>query len=181
LEGLASFIKRVVSALEKEKLDYAFTGALAASFYGVPRTTTDIDIMVAISQENLKTKLASVLLLAGLDFEEKRIDDAITSGYKIATFKSRTSAYKVDIILADRVRKRDGNIAGVDTFLQVPEDLINAKLRMIHATIDQVRAGKDEDDVRAVVHFTDVDKKIIQKQARRDGTLEIWKRLAELD
>jgi predicted nucleotidyltransferase len=39
-------------------LTYAFTGALATSFYGIPRTTSDIDVLVGVADEkSLKMKL----------------------------------------------------------------------------------------------------------------------------
>jgi hypothetical protein len=49
METLTGFIKKIVCALEVEKIDYAFTGALAGSYYGVPRTTADIDIIISMS------------------------------------------------------------------------------------------------------------------------------------
>ena len=178
LDGLFVFVKKLVDSFTKEGLDYAFTGALAASFYGVPRTTADVDVLVAVTPEDAEIKLASALRQAGLEVDEKIIDDAATSSRKIASFKSKNSPYKVDVILSDRVQKRRGNIAVVDTFFQIPEDLISAKLRMIKATMQQERAVKDKEDVKAILRFTDVDKEAIQKQAKKDKTIEIWKRLS---
>jgi len=178
LDGLFAFVKRLVTGFTKEGLDYAFTGALAASFYGVPRTTSDVDVLVAVTLEDAKIRLASALRQAGLEVDEKIIDDAATSGYKIASFKSKNSPYKVDVILSDRVQKRGGNIAGVDTFFQIPEDLISAKLRMIKATMQEERAVKDREDVKAILRFTNVDKEAIRKQAKKDKTIDIWKRLS---
>ena len=171
-------IKKIIDGLTKEGVDYAFTGAVAASFYGVPRTTADVDIVVSVSIENAQNKLVSALRWAGLQVEEKKIEDALISGYKIVTFKSKNSPYKVDIILSDRIRKRSGKMAGLDTFFQAPEDLILAKLRMIKATLQQEKAVKDEEDVKAILHFTNVDMEAIEKQAKKDKTLEIWKRLS---
>jgi hypothetical protein len=179
LDGFLGFVKKLACGFEKEGVDYAFTGALAASFYGVPRTTADVDIIVAVSSKEAKTKLVSALRLAGLQVDEKRIDDALTSGYKIATFKCKTSPYTVDVILSDSIKKRTGNIADLTTYLQPAEDLILAKLRMIKATIPRERAIKDEEDVRAIMLFTKVDKEAIQKQAKKDKTLEIWKTFSE--
>jgi hypothetical protein len=179
LAGFFGFVKKLVDGFEKEGLDYAFTGALAASFYGVPRTTADVDIIVAVSAKDAKTKLVSALRLAGLQVDEKRIDDALTSGYNIATFRCKTSPYTVDVILSHSVRKRPGTIAGLPTYLQPAEDLVLAKLRMIKATIPRERA-KDEEDVRAILRFTDVDKAAIEKQAMKEGTLEIWKSFSEI-
>ncbi|HJW65566.1 MAG TPA: hypothetical protein VJ507_02160 [Candidatus Bathyarchaeia archaeon] len=82
MDGFFGFVKKLVEGFEKEGLDYAFTGALAVSFYGVPRTTTDVDVMVAVSAKNAKTRLASALRLSGIQVDEKRIDDALTSRYK---------------------------------------------------------------------------------------------------
>jgi|SRR3990172_2244778 len=176
--GFYEFVKKIVDGFSKEGLDYALTGAVAASFYGVPRTTADVDVVVSVSIEDAKTKLVSALRLAGLQVNEKSIDDALKSGYKIATFRSRKSPFTVDIILSDDVKKRRENIAGIDTFLQVPEDLILAKLRMIKATVQKEKALKDEEDVKAILHFTNVDMEAIEEQAKKDKTLAIWKRLS---
>jgi len=48
LETFFDLIRRVVEGFGAVGLDYMFTGALAASFYGVPRTTTDIDVVVEV-------------------------------------------------------------------------------------------------------------------------------------
>lgn len=184
MDSLASFIKKLVECFTKEKLDYAFTGALAVSYYGVPRTTADVDILVAFPKKDAqaknktKTKLASALRNVGLEVEEKQITDALSSGYKIATFKSKTSPYRVDIIFSNQIHKRDGEIAGVATFLQVPEDLVAAKLRMIKATVETERAVKDEMDVHAILRFTPVDRNMVEKLAMKDGTIEIWRRFS---
>jgi hypothetical protein len=177
METLTGFIKKIVCALEVEKINYAFTGALAASYYGVPRTTADIDIILSMSRKDAKTKLATALRSTGLEVEEKTIDDAYTSGFCIATFKGKTLPYRVDIIFADTLRKRQGNIADIGTWLQAPEDLVNAKLRMIKVTLDNNKTAKDESDIRAILQFTEVDKRLINEQAKKDRTLQVWKRL----
>jgi hypothetical protein len=178
METLTGFIKKIVCALEVEKIDYAFTGALAASYYGVPRTTADIDIIISMSRKDAKAKLAPALRSTGLEVEEKTIDDAYTSGFCIATFKGKTLPYRVDIIFADNLRKRQGNIADIDTWLQVPEDLINAKLRMIIVTLDKGKVAKDESDIKAIIQFTKVDKRLIMEQAKKNKTLQVWERLS---
>jgi hypothetical protein len=61
LEAFYNFVKKLADAFDKVGLDYAFTGALAASFYGVPRTTTDVDVIIAVTnQTDLKRKIASL-------------------------------------------------------------------------------------------------------------------------
>jgi len=56
LNGYFDFVKKLIEGFKKEELDYAFTGALAASFYGVPRTTAYVDVIVAAAPKTAKTR-----------------------------------------------------------------------------------------------------------------------------
>jgi len=175
LEAYYAFVKKIVVALNKVCLDYAFTGALAISFYGVPRTTSDIDVIISVADEtNVKPELLEALRLAGFTIDERKIDMALNSGFRIATFKDKTSPYSIDIIFMDRFEKRVGKIAGLDTFFQSPEGLIAAKLRMIKATVPPERTAKDKADVKSILAFTKVDIESVKRQARKDNTLEVF-------
>ena len=156
-----------------------FTGALAASYYGTPRTTMDVDIVVKVSRGDLQTKLVSALRKAELQVDEKRIDAAFKSGFRIVTFRDSKSPFTVDIILSSKkLEKKAGTILGLPTFYQTPEELILAKLRMIKATVPRERALKDEDDVRAILRFTEVNMKNLKRRALKDGTLSILENIA---
>ncbi len=181
MEGYNRFVKRLAEALNRKDLDYAFTGALAVSLYGSPRTTSDVDVMVAVSgKAAAKAKVADALRQAGLNVDERKIDEAVKSGYNIATFKDKKSAYTVDVIFSvEKLEKQAGKAAGISTFFQKPEGLVLAKLRMIKVTVPRERAVKDEEDVKAVLAFTKVDVEAVKKQAKQDGTLEIFKSLTE--
>jgi len=175
LESFYGLIRRVVAGFDAAGLDYMFTGALAASFYGVARTTVDIDVVVKVSSEGDRAGLASAVKKAGLLVDEKKIDAALKSDYRIATFRDRRSPYSVDVIFSrGRLRKRAGTVAGLPTFFQAPEDLILAKLRMIKATVPRERAFKDEEDVRAVLKFTKVDVEAVRRKAKRDSTFSTF-------
>jgi len=39
-------IKKLISSLNKQNIHYAFTGAFAVSYYGFPRLSADIDILI---------------------------------------------------------------------------------------------------------------------------------------
>ena len=49
---------------------------------------------------------------------------------------------------------------------------------MIKVTLNEGKAVKDESDIMAILRYTEVDKKAIKEQAKKDQTLKIWKRLA---
>jgi hypothetical protein len=178
MEAYYDLVRRVLKALRTVELDYAFTGALAASFYGLPRTTTDIDVIIRLPDESAKSKLAHALSQAGVKADEKQIDRALASGYRIATFLDSKTAYSLDFIVArEEFRKTAGAVAGLRTFFQTPEDLILAKLRMIKATVPRERALKDEEDIKAILRFTGADVETIKKRAKKDNTLPILLKL----
>jgi hypothetical protein len=173
-----SLVRRLVKALETAGLDYAFTGALAASFYGLPRTTTDVDVIVQVNDETAGGKLVHALTQAGIRADEREIDRAIASGYDIAEFTDKKTAYTVDVILSkNKLQKRAGTVAGFRTFFQTPEDLILAKLRMIKATVPKEKSQKDRDDVRAILKFAAVNVEAIMMKAKRENTLSILEAL----
>jgi hypothetical protein len=178
METFYRFVGRLIVGFGGAGLDYAFTGALAVSLYGSPRTTTDVDVVVAVSGLHVKGRVTAALRRAGLDVDERKLDSALTSGYRIASFRDRATPYTLDVIFLDgELRRRAGTVVGLATFFQVPEDLILAKLRMIKATVPRERAVKNEEDVKAILQFTRVDVEAVKKQARTDNTLAIFESL----
>ncbi|MDX1813628.1 MAG: hypothetical protein R3319_02455 [Candidatus Bathyarchaeia archaeon] len=174
MESFYGFIRRLIGGFTDSGLDYAFTGALATSFYGVPRTTTDIDVIVAISDAGDVTgKVAGALRQAGLEVDLRSIDMALESGYRIASFRDKSSPYTLDVIFVEALKKNAGIAAGLNTFFQAPDDLVLAKLRMIKATKPRSRAVKDEEDVKAILEFTEVDLEAVKARAKHDATLAI--------
>jgi hypothetical protein len=156
-----------------------FTGALAASYYGTPRTTMDVDVIVRASfVGKTRREFMSALKEAGMQVDERKIDRAFKSGFKIATFGDNRSPFTLDTIFSGKkLNKRSGTILGLPTFYQTPEELILAKLRMIKATIPRERAFKDEEDVRAILKFTEVDVNLLKRKARKNNTLRIFEDL----
>ena len=175
VEAFYDFVRRLVRCLEGAGLDYAFTGALAASFYGVPRTTVDVDVVVVVADGGWRGRLVSALGEAGLVVDAKEIDKALESGYRIARFRDSRSIYYVDVILSEaEIEKRVGTVAGLQAFFQTPEDLILAKLRMVRVTVPRERALKDVEDVKAILKFGRVDVEAVKKSAMREGTLAVF-------
>jgi len=155
-----------------------FTGAIAASYYGTPRTTVDVDIIVKVSKNNVQPLLLEPLRKADMMIDEPKIKAALKSGYRIVTVKDKRTTLTVDLIFSDKkLKKKPGTIAGLPTFYQTPEELVLSKLRMIKVTSPRERALKDKDDIRAILKQTKVNKKAIEKQALRENTLAILREL----
>ena len=173
-EGL---VRRIVKNFNTAGIDYMFTGALAASYYGTPRTTMDIDIVVKVTRENLQT-LVTLLRKTEMQVDERRINEAFDSGFRIITLKDKRTPFTLDIILSDKkLEKKPGTILGLPTFYQTPEELILSKLRMIKATVPEERALKDKDDVKAILKYAEVNMKVLKQRARMESTLSMLEEL----
>lgn len=178
MDSFEGFLRRIVEGFNAAGLDYMFTGALAVSYYGRARTTTDVDVVVAVGGVGWRERLVSALRAAGLVVEEKMLDDALKSGYNIATFRDSKSPLTVDIIFSrEKLAKKRGMVLGLPTYYQKPENLVLAKLRMIRATVPRERAQKDVDDVKAILKFARVNLEAIRRQAEKEGTIKILKEI----
>jgi len=163
--------------LNNAGIDYMFTGALAVSYYGLPRTTMDVDIVAKVTEENILT-FAAQLRKAGIEANEQNIHKAFKSGYKIITLKDKKTPFSIDIILSDKkLEKKPGMILGFPTFYQTPEALILSKLRMIKVTVPKERTLKDKDDVRAILNYTKINMKALKRRARIESTISILEEL----
>lgn len=149
------------------------TGALASSYYGRPRTTLDIDIVVGVRESDLAT-LARVLAGANLKVEEKSLEGAWRSKYRIASIEDRKSPHTLDITFTDeKLERRAGPILGLRTFYQSPESLILAKLRVIKATLQPERAATDREDIKAILKSSRLRLDTLRSRAKTQATYEI--------
>jgi hypothetical protein len=154
-----------------------FTGALASSYYGRPRTTLDADIVLAIEKKDLPA-LVKTLTKAKLKVQKTRLQAAWESDYRIATVEDKNTPHTLDIIFTNlKLARNRGRILGLPTYYETADSLILAKLRMIKATVETARAATDREDIKAILESTPIDLKSLQERARVENTVKI---LAEL-
>jgi len=111
------------------------TGSIASSAHGMPRSTGDIDIVIASTQTQLH-KLIEQFPSSDYYADEQQALEALASRsqFNIIDF---SSGWKVDFIIAEDTQygrtalQRRGlvEIAGVPLYVASPEDVIIAKLR----------------------------------------------------
>jgi hypothetical protein len=173
LETFSGFVRRVVRALNRSRLQYMLTGALASSYYGRPRTTLDIDVVVAFRQKDVAT-LVRVLTKANLKVQEKKLLDAWQSEHRIATVEDKKSPHTLDILFTDqKLERNSGRILGVPTYYQSAESLILAKLRMLKVTLRAERAATDREDIKAILETIQISMKTLRRRARAESTVKI--------
>jgi hypothetical protein len=166
-------VRRVVGAFNRSGLRYALTGGVAASYYGRPRTTLDVDVLV-VTKESELTRLAKSLTDEGIKAGTRELSRAWKSKYRIATLVDSKSPYRLDMIFTDqRLERIAGLILGARTYYQTPESLILSKLRMIKATLQPEKAATDREDVKAILEAAHVNLVSIRRRARSQGTLEL--------
>jgi len=168
-------------------LQYMFTGAIAASYYGRPRTTLDIDIVIAVERSEL-VRLSKALQRASLVVHQKRLEAAWESDHRIVTLNDRKSAHTVDVIFTDTELDRiPGRVSGLPTYYEAAESLILPKLRMLKVTIQPERAATDRQDIKAILESSKIDLKSLRKKSEAESTIAIfddlirtWSRYAQI-
>jgi hypothetical protein len=150
------------------------TGAIASSYYGRPRTTLDMDVVIAIAQADI-SKLVKTLEHASLRVQERKLIDAWKSQKNpIATLEDRKSPHTLDIIFTDRkLERRPGRILGMRTYYQTAESLILAKLRMLKVTLQSEKAAVDREDIKAILKTSPISLRSLRSKAREQSTLKI--------
>lgn len=144
----ADFIREVISRIEKLSLTYCITGSIASNFYGIPRLTHDIDIVLMLTIKDIKP----LVEIFGQDcyIEEEAVVEAIRDK-RMFNVVHYTTGLKVDfwILKEDEFyrnlfsrRQQTEIMPGVLTWLATPEDVILSKL-LWHKTTPSERQLND--------------------------------------
>ena len=129
----ARFLERLVQLLDRAGIPAMVSGSLASSFHGQPRTTNDVDLVIAPTPEQLETFLAAV----GADYyvSPEAARQALRDCGLFNVIDGR-SGWKADFILRKNRpfsaeefgRRRPAEIMGVRVHVASPEDVVLSKL-----------------------------------------------------
>lgn len=175
-------IKKVVAALGENKIPYMLTGAIAVNYYGRPRLTHDVDLVVQIQLKDAK-KIEKL-------FEDKfyvafeGIIDAVKYSTMFNLIHSETGI-KVDCWILkhkeyDQLsfsRRRTKTIFDQEMYISSPEDLIVTKLDWYKQSDIQ----KHYEDVIGIFEIQQgkLDIEYIKKWAKRFSFLDIVEDILE--
>ena len=175
-------LRRLVASLERLRLPYFVTGSTATIFYGEPRFTIDIDVVVDLAIEDLGRLLAE---FPADDFyvSEEAARRAVRTRGQFNVIHPR-SGLKIDLIVAamtdfDRSRferrRRIHPAADYEADFASPEDVILRKLQAY-------REGGSEKHLRDVagvlaISGSVIDHEYIEAWADRLGVSPIWRRV----
>lgn len=170
----------VVARLGAAGIPHMLTGSIASSWYGEPRATQDLDVVI----EPLRAALDQ--LVEGLEADGWYVDRDVA----LAALSDRTQfnaigpdAFKVDFIVrhdrpfskAEFDRRQPAELLGTPTFLPTVEDMVIAKLEWAQAT-DSDRQLRDVRGMLAVAG-SDLDRTYVDGWVQRLGLGGSWERV----
>jgi hypothetical protein len=132
---LEDFLSRLAAAFERVKLPYMLTGSVASSAHGIPRSTRDLDIVIAPTRSQLLA-LMHEFPADRYYADEQQALQALASGSQFNVIDFATG-WKVDFIIAQDsdygrsalARRVLIDVAGVTVYVATAEDVIIAKLQ----------------------------------------------------
>ena len=177
-------LKTVIQALEQEGIEYMITGSVASSLQGEPRSTHDIDMVVAIQKSDAH-KLFEAFQLPDFHLDEHGILEAINnqSMFNLIDLKGGD---KVDFwILTNESfdqsrfsRRYSEEFIGIKMQVSSPEDTILAKLRWA-----KLSGGSEKQFTDALrvyeVQYGKLDVDYLEHWAEKLDVKSLWKQLTD--
>ena len=172
-----ALVADVVARLDAAGIAHMLTGSVASSWYGEPRATQDLDVVIDPSATDLDR------LVRALQADAWYVDRVVA----LAAQRDRTQfnaigpdAFKVDFIVrhdrpfsvAEFERRRPAEVLGTATFLPTVEDMAIAKLEWAQAT-DSERQLRDVRSMLAVSRAA-IDMAYIEAWVERLGLERSW-------
>ncbi len=176
----AELLSYLVETFEALGIDYMISGSQASIYYGEPRFTQDIDVVVDIKPSHVPSLLGR---FPSTEFylNEEAVREAIRDRGQFNIIHP-ASGLKIDVVLRkdtpyDRVeferRQRQPILPGKDACFARPEDVILYKMLYF-------REGGSELHLRDIagmlrISRSEIDTKYVAEWARQLGLSEIWK------
>ncbi len=169
--------------LEHLGLPYCITGSVAASVYGEPRLTADIDVILLLRLEDI-AGLRAAFPEAGYYVppdETLRIELA-RSSRGMFNLIHLASQFKADVYLAGRdplhawalEHRRRIDLEGGGAWIAPPEYVVLRKLEFLR----EGGSDKHARDIRFMLAATALDRAFVEAQVTRLGLEAEWRRIA---
>jgi hypothetical protein len=186
----AELLRYLVESLEELGIEYMITGSQASIYYGEPRFTQDIDVVVELTPAH-GPGLLERFPAPGFYLSEEAMREAIEIRGQFNVIHS-DSGLKIDLVVKKDTpharaefgrRERHPILPGTDAAFARPEDVILSKL----AYFQQGGSERHLRDVAGMLRISreQIDTRYVDEWARRLALREIWEvvrqRAAEAD
>jgi len=132
--SVENIFRRIVGALEASGIPYMLTGSFASAHHGTPRSTQDIDLVIAPTAPQLRALLR---LLPDTEYYVSE-ESALTAFHRREQFNvlDLATGWKVDLILrkerafsrSEFSRRETVELMGIPLVIATAEDVLLAKL-----------------------------------------------------
>ena len=167
--------------LERLALPYCITGSVAASVYGEPRLTADIDVVLLLGLKDIAALRAAFPDDAFYVPPEETLRLEIARSVRgMFNLIHHSSQFKADIYLAARdplhawalEHRRRISLGGGGAWVAPPEYVILRKLEYLR------EGGSDKHvrDIRHIVAITPIDRAFVDAEVARLGVQAQWQR-----
>jgi hypothetical protein len=175
---LRAFFSYVVNVLERLNIPYMVVGGFAAIFYGEPRLTLDVDVVIDMKSHHVSSFVAA-FPIPDYYASSEGIRDSLRRRFPFNVIQPSTGA-KVDLvplprdlftrIAFDRRIRLQYDTAGNTAAFITPEDIVLAKLIAFHDT----ELAKHLNDARGVLmmQWDTIKLETIRRGARASGVGE---------
>jgi len=167
---VSDVLQRITTALEQSDVAYMLTGSFVSAYYGTPRSTQDIDVIVEATPGQLSAFVSS------LPIDQYYVDlDAALQALKAESMFNvvdRTTGWKIDFIIRksrpfnrEEFRRRmRAHLQGVFCFCGQHGGYCHSQARMVYAGA----IAKQIDDVAAILRIRreTLDRAYIEKWTR---------------
>jgi len=170
--------KRITAGLNRAGIAYMLSGSFASAYYGAPRSTQDIDLVIEATQAQL------LEFVQGLPTNEYYVDvDAALEAHKrrsLFNVIDLATGWKIDLIIRksrpfseeEFCRRRQVKLHGIPLFLATAEDVVISKLEWSNLAKSQ----RQIEDVAAIlrVRWAELDHSYLEKWVLELGLKQQW-------
>jgi len=103
--GLNDVLRTAEDVLRSSGVDHVFVGGVTVLAFGMPRTTTDVDVIATIDARRIP-KIVEGFQRSGFFASTQDMHDALVEGGH-ATIQDTRSAYRIDLVPASTVAHRE--------------------------------------------------------------------------
>jgi len=168
--SVTEVFRKITDALDQAGIAYMLTGSFASAYYGAPRSTQDIDLVVEASAAQLRA------LVESLPRDEYYADlEAALSAYQAQSLFNvieLSTGWKIDLIIRksrpfsreEFSRRRRVQLQGLSLYVASAEDVVIAKLEWSKL----VQSQRQVEDVAAILR--------LQHETLDDAYVQLWVR-----
>jgi hypothetical protein len=170
-----------IAPLEKLGLPYCITGSVAASIYGEPRLTADIDVVLLLRPQNIASLRA---IFPEVEYYVPPVETMVAAAQRSAggmfNLIHHATQFKADIYVAvdeslhywALENRRRIELGSESIWVAPPEYVIIRKLEYFR----EGHSDKHLRDIRFVLAATPVDRSMIEREVAQRGLSSEWQR-----